>query len=70
MFTLFKNKNLLILIITDINTIQNISAKVNILKGNSPDYLLKFIITVKSKNLKIFLYLESRLGSSHLIMKA
>jgi len=50
--------------------IQNISAKVIILKGNSPDYLLKFIIIVKFKNLKIFLFLGGRLGSSHLIMKA
>jgi len=65
---LFKEKNLLILII--IYICQTISAKVYSREGNSPDYLLKFIIIVKYKNLKIFLFLGGRLGSSHLIMKA
>jgi len=65
---LLKEKNLPILIY--INICQTISAKVYSREGNSPDYLLKFKITVKSKNLKIFLYLGGRLGSSHLIMKA
>jgi len=49
---------------------QTISAKVYSREGNSPDYLLKFRIIVKFKNLKIFLFLGGRLGSSHLIMKA
>jgi len=52
------------------NIIQTISAKVYSLKGNSPDYLLKFKIVIKYKNLKILLFLGGRLGSSHLIMKA
>jgi len=62
------NKNLPILIVICI--CQTISAKVYSRKGNSPDYLLKFIIVVKCKNLKIFLFLGGRLGSSHPIMKA
>jgi len=61
-------KNLLIA--EKINTKQIISAKVSVLKGNSPDYLLKFKIVDKYKNLKIFLFLGGRLGSSHPIMKA
>jgi len=48
---LLKIKNLLILLI--INTNQTVSAKVNSQKGNSPDYLIKFINIAKYKNLKI-----------------
>jgi len=49
---------------------QTVGAKVNCQKGNSLDYLLKFVIVIKSKNLKILLFLGGRFGSSHLIMKA
>jgi len=49
---------------------QTIGAKVNSQKGNSLDYLLKFVNTVKFKNLKILVFLGGRFGSSHPIMKA
>jgi len=48
---LLKIKNLLILLIININ--QTIGAKVNCQKGNSPDYLIKYNNIIKSKNLKI-----------------
>ena len=44
-------KNPLILLIININ--QTVSAKVNCLKGNSPDYMIKYKNIIKYKNLKI-----------------
>jgi len=61
-------KNLLILLNFFANQI--VGAKVSNRKGNSLDCLLKFISTIKYKNMKILLVSGGGLGSSHPIMKA
>jgi hypothetical protein len=39
-------------------------------EGNSPDWKLRYLIIVKSKEEKLKYYLEDRLGSSHSLKKA
>ena len=45
-------------------------AKVVRQEGNSPDWKLRYLIIVKSKEEKLKYYLEDRLGSSHSLKKA
>lgn len=45
-------------------------AKVICREGNSPDWKLRYLIIVKSKEKKLIYYLGDRLGSSHSLKKA